>query len=157
TRWNGDRMGDSQSTVGTSGCITSCLAAAFQMQGIEVKETRDINPQSLNALFSENGVYDAKGNLQWTELENLIDRPVIREGVSNSSAKEIEQLLSCGIYPICRVRMPLSGSGHYVLIVGIRDGAFWCMDPMSKNGELVSLKHYHNRIYAIRYIESISK
>ena len=154
TRWKEDKLGDSQYTIGTSGCITTCLAAAFQMQEIEVEDVLEVNPQSLNDYFSQNGVYDEEGNLQWSVLESLIDRPVIREGVTSTSAQQIEQLLSCGIYPICRVRMPWSGKGHYVLIVGSKEGEFRCMDPMSRDDEPVSLKHYHNRIYAIRYIGS---
>lgn len=144
-RWGENRLGDSEYTLRSSGCLVSCIASALSMErGME--ET----PGTLNEKFSERQAYDAEGNLQWAPLsvENEYQVDVYGE----VSADIIDACLSQGHYPVVRVRMYALGNVHYVLIVGAKDGEYLCMDPL--RDDITGLSSYGNRVYAIRCVYS---
>lgn len=62
----------------------------------------------------------------------------------------MKNCLEHGKFPITRVRMSGIGNFHYVLIVKLEDGIYFCMDPLED--ELQPLSHYRNRVYAIRCV-----
>ncbi len=111
-----------------------------------------MKPRELNRMFSENGVYDSQGNIQWGPLEQLLDLKVDRQDGGEVSAGRMERMLKAGVFPIARVRMKGVGSFHYVVVVQAKDGQFWCMDPLKPEGELAPLSEYLGRIYAVRYL-----
>ena len=140
--WAKDRLGESQYTMKSSGCLVTCIASA-----VSDKE-EVITPGKLNALFSENEVYDANGNLQWYRLAELDGYSVmVYDSVSKT---DIEKCLSEDHYPIVRVRMHGVGNHHYVLIVGKENGEYICMDPLED--ELTKLSAYGNNVYAVRCV-----
>lgn len=141
-KWADDKLGDSVYSMAGSGCLVSCIASA-----ISNVENR-ITPGELNALFSENGVYDTEGNIQWGQISELEGFEV--EVLSSPSNEIIEKCLAEGKYPIVRVRMKGLGNFHYVLIVGTKAGKYVCMDPLED--ELTMLSDYGNRVYAIRCV-----
>ena len=140
--WEQDKLGESEYTMESSGCLVTCIAAAATMNGNEV------TPGELNKLFSEKQVYDTEGNLQWEKVGEIEEYEV--EVYSEVSNQIIEECLQAGRYPIVRVRMMGIGNFHYVLIVGSKEGKYLCMDPLQN--ELTSLSEYGNRVYAIRCV-----
>ena len=140
--WASDRLGDSKYTMKSSGCLVSCIASAVSMEGGAV------TPGELNALFSENGVYDGNGNMQWDALEAIDGYGV--KVYEKPSAAAIEECLAEGHYPIVRVRMGGIGNTHYVLITGAEDGVYICMDPLADRP--TRLSRYWDRIYAVRCV-----
>lgn len=144
--WKEDYLGDSPYRMGTSGCLTSCIASVLCMEGIT-----ETDPGTLNELFSDGSVYDKEGNIRWDEMEQALDVTVERRDAL--SAAELETLLDNHIYPIVRVRVWGLGNFHYVVITGSHDGNFECMDPLRSDKEPVSLSKFRNRIYAVRYVE----
>ena len=151
--WNKDRLGTSAYTMGSSGCLTTCLTSVVDMQDIVIDQMNDVlTPGTLNALFSSHSVYDGEGNVQWGQLEDLLGVSIVRKQASALSAGEIDHLLEQGCYPIVRVRVAGLGNDHFVLIVGAQDGEYLCMDPLNEGEEVISLSKFWNRIYAIRYI-----
>ncbi|MDE7417207.1 MAG: hypothetical protein K2N44_13075 [Lachnospiraceae bacterium] len=143
--WWADMLGDSRFTMKSSGCLVTCIASAVSME-----TGTEITPGALNEIFSENQVYDSEGNVQWAMIEKI-------EGYSADvfqevSETEIAQCLAFGHYPIVRVRMRGLGNFHYVLIVGIADGEYICMDPLENS--LTKLSHYLNRVYAVRVVSA---
>lgn len=142
-RWAGDRLGDSSYTMKSSGCLVSCIASAISMESGQA-----VTPGELNTLFSENNVYDGEGNLQWTALEEAGGYAVtVYQEVSE---EEINRCLAAGHYPIVRVRMHGIGNYHYVLITGVEDRDYICMDPLED--KLTKLSRYFNRVYAVRLV-----
>lgn len=142
-RWAKDQLGDSSFTMKSSGCLVSCIASAVSMERME-----EVTPGELNAIFSEYNVYDDEGNIQWSAIENI-------DGYSVNVYNDVEeqviyQWLSEGHYPIVRVRVNGVGNWHYVLVVGLEDQEYICMDPL-KN-ELTRLSQYLSRVYAVRVV-----
>ena len=144
-RWAEEKLGDSDYSMQKSGCLVTCIAAALSMSG----ET--VTPESLNELFSSGSVYDSEGNLQWETLRQLDGGNSFDVEVYPAVSEEILQdCLERGKFPIARVRMRGIGNFHYVLIVKLEDGIYYCMDPLED--ELQPLSHYGNRVYAIRCV-----
>ena len=143
--WAEDRLGDSEYTMTSSGCLVTCIASAMSSYGME------LDPGEMNRLFSENNVYDEAGNLLWENLNKLDSFGVdVFPQVEGNSYIYIDMCLQGGWCPIARVRMHGIGSFHYVWIVGAEDGEYICMDPLED--ELTSLSEYGNRIYALRAV-----
>ncbi|MBQ8687402.1 MAG: hypothetical protein IJ512_02485 [Ruminococcus sp.] len=153
--WKDAPLGDSVYHMGDSGCLTTCLAALIHMQEIEVEgiETA-ITPGTLNQFFSENQVYDSEGNLQWDVLEDVLHTEIVGGDAAEFENGELETLLTRAVYPIVCVRMPESGNYHFVLLIGSENGTYWCMDPLNKKEEPVSLSEFNDRIYSVRYINN---
>lgn len=148
--WKDDPLGESRFTIGSSGCLISCIASAVRMEELDVENREALTPQTLAASLSRAGGFDSEGNLQWTALENTLGVRVKRE--SSASADEILTYLEQGIYPIVRVRVNLVGAVHYVLIVRAENGSFYCMDPLDPGDKPVPLSRFGNRIYAVRFV-----
>ena len=136
-------LGTSAYTMKSSGCLVSCIASAVSME-----TGTAVTPGSLNAIFSEKGVYDSEGNIQWAALDAL--EGFTAEVYQEVSQSDLDACLAAGQYPIVRVRMHGLGSFHYVLVVGVRDGVYLCMDPLENS--LTKLSHYLDRVYAVRVV-----
>lgn len=152
--WKADKLGDSQYTVDGSGCLTCCVAAVLQMQGFSVDGlSADADAGEVNQFFSEQGVYDNEGNLQWDMLEQVTGVSVTKKDASELADEELDKHLEDGCYPIVRVRVGGDGSYHYVLIVSSEDGEYWCMDPLENAETLVPLSEFGGKIYAVRFLQ----
>lgn len=160
-QWGDEKLGSSSYTMAGSGCLTACIASALQMQNIAVSEIqkasdgdsgKTITPGILNKYFSEQGVYDSKGNIQWIALEKTLGVEIVKRKAGELRNGELDTLLSKGVFPIVYVRMYGVGSFHFVLITGSVNGEFLCMDPLNEKQVEVPLSRYGGRIYAVRYI-----
>lgn len=141
--WAADKLGDSDFTMRSSGCLVSCIASAISME-----KNEKITPGELNTLFSDNNVYDTEGNILWSGINSLDGYSAdVLDGVSPD---DIEKILNEGHYPIVRVKMNGTGKFHYVLIVGTENGSYICMDPLED--DLTKLSNYKNTVYAIRTV-----
>ena len=141
--WADDLLGVSSYTMRSSGCLVSCIASAVSME-----TGTAVTPGSLNAIFSEKGVYDSEGNIQWAAVNAL--EGFTADVYQEVSQSDLDTCLAAGQYPIVRVRMHGLGSFHYVLVVGVRDGAYLCMDPLESS--LTKLSCYLDRVYAVRVV-----
>lgn len=149
--WKSDRLGDSVYTMEDSGCLTCCVAAILQMQDISV-DGLSADAGAVNRLFSEKGVYDGEGNLQWDVLEQVTGVSVVKQEASELDDGALDAYLAQEHYPIVRVRVGGDGSYHYVLIVCSRDGEYWCMDPLEETQTLVPLSAFGGKVYAVRVL-----
>lgn len=140
-RWAEDRMGDTSYRLKGSGCLVTCIAAALSGE-----ET--VTPGELNAEFFRKGVYDAEANIQWGVLDHMEEVEVDVYG--KVTQQEIEECLENGCCPILRVRRHILGGSHFVLVVGVEDHEFICMDPLED--ELRNLSDYGGLVYSLRCV-----
>lgn len=142
-RWKDYNLGESKYTMGSSGCVTTCIATAVS------KSSGAMNPGELVRLMSSYGVFDSAGNMQWGKLEEIPG--FFTEVYKEPDPAYIDECLSKGRYPIVKVhRKSLFSYHHFVLIVGAENGDYICMDPL-KDG-YTGLKDYGNRIYSVRCV-----
>lgn len=142
-KWADNTLGDSSFTMQSSGCLVTCIASAISSETGEA-----VTPGRLNEIFSQNHVYDAEGNIQWAAIDEMEGYTAVV--FPDVAVTEIESCLENEHYPIVRVRMHGLGNFHYVLIVGIADGEYICMDPLES--KLTKLSRYLDRVYAVRMV-----
>ena len=142
-KWKDLHLGESEFTMESSGCITTCIATAISRSG------NPLNPGQVATLLSDNGVFDQDGNLQWGKLDEI---PSFNTKVYDKpDVNAIDECLAQGYYPIVKVhRNTIFSYHHFVLIIGAVEGEYICMDPL-KDG-LTKLKDYGNRIYSVRCV-----
>ncbi len=142
-RWKAIHLGESKYTMESSGCITTCIASAIS------ESSGALSPGGVATLLSENGVFDAAGNMQWGALDKL---PGFNAEVySDLDSGYIDECLSQGRYPIVKIhRKSLFSYHHFVLIIGAENGEYICMDPLKDT--YTTLKDYSNRIYSVRCV-----
>lgn len=141
--WKDINLGNSKYTMGSSGCITACIASAIS------ESDNPMDPGELVTLLSENNVYDDDGNMQWGRLDELEGFEV--QVYSSPDKAAIDECLAQNHYPIVKVhRKSLVSYHHFVLIVGSENGEYICMDPL-KDG-YTKLSDYGDRIYAVRCV-----
>lgn len=149
-RWAEDNLGSSKYKMSDSGCLVTCIASMVLMQEIEVSGLEEITPKTLNEYFSENGVYDSEGNLDWTKAGEVLGVEFVGCESSEFKGNGMEKLLNNKEYPIVCVKTE-NGNYHFVLVVGSDEDNFLCMDPMNEEGETVSLSRFDDKIYSVRY------
>ncbi len=153
-RWAEDNLGDSKYKMSDSGCLVTCIASMVLMQDISVSELDEITPKTLNKYFSENNVYDSEGNLDWNKAGEVLGVEFIGCESSEFKGNGMEMLLNKKKYPIVCVKTE-NGNYHFVLVVGADEENFLCMDPMSKDGNVIPLSKFDDKIYSVRYSEPI--
>ena len=143
-KWADDMMGDSSDTMARSGCLTCCIAASLNVQGLG-----EFTPKELNGLFSEKKVYNSQGAILWNELEQAVPpaKAVINMSVSN---KSINDALKDGLCPIVKVRTK-NGVYHWVVLMesNMDTQEFYCVDPLRGKA---SLADYGNKVYGVRVV-----
>lgn len=141
--WKDDKIGESRFTMGDSGCIITSISTAIS------QSDSSLTPGELNALLSENNVFDDDGNLQWGMLEQIPGFHI--KVYSDITSQNIDECLKNEQYPIIKVhRKTLTSYHHYILVIGTKNGDYVCMDPLEDH--LTQLSDYGNKVYAIRCV-----
>lgn len=141
--WGATSIGDTDYKMSSHGCLICALANSLSISGYNV------DPQELNSIFTEAGVYDEDGNIIWYKIKDAVG------GYDYSyerafSTKDIEEDLRNGRYPIVKVKYKKTGIFHWVLIVGTKDGEFYIADSLHE-GEVIPLST-HGKVYAYRVL-----
>ena len=141
--WASDKLGDSQSSMGGTGCLVSVLASVLNDLGV------DTDPGRLNAALSEAQGF-INGNVLWSKLHELfpaIDYKSQRIFTSGT----LEKALQKDLLPIVKVKYLGGGVSHWLLVVGAAEGEFLVVDPLDKDQELMPLSR-HGKIFAYRVL-----
>lgn len=143
-RWRSSPLGGSKDTMGSSGCLTSCIAASLTAQGIHC-----FSPGELNQVFNENQVYNDHGAIVWKQLEQALPYASVRLDCGTTS-ESIDRLLDENMYPIVKVRRK-SGAVHWIMLTGTEKDThdITAMDPIDG---FVHMSDYDNRIYGVRVV-----
>ena len=130
--------------MGSSGCLTSCIAASLTAQGIH-----RFSPGELNQVFNENNVYNGQGSIVRKELEQALPYARVRLDCGTAS-ESIDRLLEEKMYPIVKVRRK-SGAVHWIMLTGTEKDThdITAMDPIDG---FVHMSDYDNRIYGVRVV-----
>lgn len=144
TRWSSSPLGSSRDTMGSSGCLTCCIAASLTAQGVQ-----SFSPGEPNQIFNENKVYNDHGSIVWKQLEQALPGARVRLDCSSTS-ESINRLLAEKKYPIVKVRRK-SGAVHWIMLTGTEKDTYdiTAMDPIDG---FVHMSDYDNTIYGVRVV-----
>jgi len=125
--WGYETYGSSYLAV--TGCGPTCLA----MAGYYLTDDEVMNPKTIAEFAEENGYYAKGYGSSWT----LISEGSARLGLTATELplveKKITDALEAG-HPVILAMGPgdFTTTGHYIVLTGLRDGAFTVNDPNSR-------------------------
>lgn len=149
-RWASDPLGDSRFTMGSSGCLVTCLAALFNLYG------ESVTPGELNRLFTEQGVYNVSGDVIWENIASVYPEATVTV-YQTVDEKAIETALDQQQYPLVRVKNMGDGYWHWVLLLGSGEEGYLCMDPLYNDKEARPLSVHGNTVYSWRLVTQLVK
>ncbi len=143
--WAADPLGESRFTMGSSGCLVTCLATLFDLYG------KSVTPGELNRLFAEQGVYNASGDVIWGNISSVYPEATVTV-YKTVDEQAIEAALDQQQYPLVRVKNLGDGYWHWVLLLGSGDDGYLCMDPLYSEKEARPLSAHGNTVYSWRLV-----
>ena len=118
--WAAAPLGESRFTMGSSGCLVTCLATLFDLYG------ESVTPGELNRLFTEQGVYNASGDVIWGTISSVYPEAMVTV-YKTVDEQAIEAALDQQQYPLVRVKNLGDGYWHWVLLLGSGDDGYLCI------------------------------
>ena len=143
--WAADPLGESRFTMGSSGCLVTCLATLFDLYG------ESVTPGELNRLFTEQGVYNASGDVIWGNISSVYPEATVTV-YKTVDEQASEAALDQQQYPLVRVKNLGDGYWHWVLLLGSGDDGYLCMDPLYSEKEARPLSAHGNTVYSWRLV-----
>ena len=143
--WAADPLGESRFTMGSSGCLVTCLATLFDLYG------ESVTPGELNRLFTEQDVYNASGDVIWGNISSVYPEATVTV-YKSVDEQAIEAALDQQQYPLVRVKNLGDGYWHWVLLLGSGDDGYLCMDPLYSEKEARPLSAHGNTVYSWRIV-----
>ena len=143
--WAAAPLGESRFTMGSSGCLVTCLATLFDLYG------ESVTPGELNRLFTEQGVYNASGDVIWGNISSVYPEAMVTV-YKTVDEQAIEAALDQQQYPLVRVKNLGDGYWHWVLLLGSGDDGYLCMDPLYSEMEARPLSAHGNTVYSWRLV-----
>jgi hypothetical protein len=146
-RWGADPVGATPDSMGAVGCAISSAAMVLASYGA------DVDPGRLNAFARDHQGYTPEGWLYW-EAAAAYPPALARKAYEDKpSFALIDRNLLAGNPVIVRIRL-VSGTTHFVVIVGKRGFDYLIRDPAGRGGGIVyPLKNYDRPIEALRFFE----
>ncbi|MDD2227830.1 MAG: hypothetical protein PHY48_00275 [Candidatus Cloacimonetes bacterium] len=128
TRWNKDRLGSSGSSIGSSGCVLSCLSMLLNAEA----SNPHITPDRLNDWLRQNGGY-AGNNMRWQIPGEMDGSGLGLELVAQCTKRNDWDFLSTQLDLGNKVIVKVAGRrSHWVLVVK-REG-----DPKKASSYIVN-------------------
>jgi hypothetical protein len=146
-RWAGDRMGQSEGTLGAEGCAVTSAAMALAYYGFSV------DPKRLNRFLSDYDGYTERGWIYWEAAAEYEPGRVRHAYEDLPCYRLMDWNLIRGNPVIVRVHPEGRSNRHFVLVVGKQGFEYLALDPGS-GGRKVSLSAFGSPLEALRfYIE----
>lgn len=142
-QWASDTIGGTNRTMGSIGCLVSCVAMSINDLGFPT------TPGDVNQKLCAIDGYD-NADLTWYKINEAF--PNIDYKYDRAfSASMIEDDLENGLLPIVNVKYYGLGFTHWVIIVGAKDNEFYVIDPLNEDKTPMPLST-HGKVYSYRVL-----
>lgn len=125
-RWANERLGNSQDTLGTDGCLVTSTAMALSNLGFET------NPSDLNKRLTAHDSFTPRGWLIWDGVRKVTGgkaRAIFHDTVDDPT---IQSCLKNGDYPLVQFYLP-NGRSHWAMIVRQSEKGYHMRDPLRES------------------------
>jgi len=148
-RWSGHRLGGSNESLESDGCLVTAAAMALVNLGFQT------DPGDLNRNLKENGGFNSRGWLVWSGLERATGGKAKtvyydRKDTQNNT-HDVRACLAAGYYPLVKFDLP-SRQTHWVMVVKDTEQGFYIRDPMVNSRTPIPLSMRTKTIDAVRCI-----
>ena len=141
--WSKIRLGSSNLTIGSAGCLATSVAMLIAKSGVPTKISGDFNPGTFVQFLNKNGGFQG-ALFVWGSVSKVAPSFKYKNavGVSGLSRQQklskVKALLDKGAYVVAEVKGPTGQ--HWVAVDGISGNDVLMMDPASK--ETIMWKQY---------------
>ncbi len=122
-RWKSDRLGNTNDTMGSDGCLVTATAMALTNLGFKT------NPQDLNKRLTATDSYTKRGWLIWDGIRRVTDGRAVATFYDEVNAETIDQCMANGDYPLVQFYLP-NGRSHWAMIVRHDQRGYHMRDPL---------------------------
>lgn len=143
--WIDDRLGSTQETLGSVGCLVCSVAMAANALG------EHTTPKELNAALSKTDGYTKDGWLVWSKLAPVFSERVEAVISDRPSHADMDDALQRGEFPL--VKFFIYGVvPHWVVVVGKEGTDYLIHDPLEDTPEPFRLSEQAEEIHSVRYL-----
>ena len=122
-RWSQDRLGNSNDTMGTDGCLVTASAMALKNLGFET------DPGDLNRRLTEADSFTPRGWLIWSGISKVTGGKAKARFYEDVNEDIINGCLRDGYYPMARFILP-NGRTHWAVILKRDARGYHMRDPL---------------------------
>lgn len=122
-RWSHDRLGNSNDTMGTDGCLVTASAMALKNLGFET------DPGDLNRRLTEADSFTPRGWLIWSGISKVTGGKAKARFYDEVNEDIINGCLRDGYYPMARFILP-NGRTHWAVILKRDARGYHMRDPL---------------------------
>ena len=148
-RWARHRMGGSNESLESDGCLVTAAAMALVNLGFQT------DPGDLNRSLKDYGGFNSRGWLVWSGLERATGGKAKTVFYDRKNAKnnknDVRACLAAGYYPLVKFDLP-SGQNHWVMVVKDTKQGFYIREPMVNSRSPIPLSSRTRTIDAVRCI-----
>lgn len=144
-RWAHERLGKSNDTLGTDGCLVTATAMALSNLGFQT------DPSDLNKRLTAENSFTKRGWLIWDGIRKVTDgraRAIFHDQVDDPT---IQGCLKGGDYPLVQFYLP-NGRSHWAMIVRQSEKGYHMRDPLRRSNQPLIFPRGSDAFKAVRCV-----
>lgn len=122
-RWKTDRLGNTNDTMGSDGCLVTAASMALSNLGFQT------SPKDLNKRLTHTKSYTKNGWLIWDGIRRVTDGRAKATFYDKVDAPTIDACMRRGEYPMVQFYLP-NGRSHWAMIVKHDARGYHMRDPL---------------------------
>jgi len=125
-RWGHKRLGRSDDTLASDGCLVTATAMALGNLGFQT------TPADLNQRLTQADSFTPRGWLVWSGISKVTEGRAKARFYDEASEDNIQSCLRDGYYPLTQFYLP-SGRSHWALVIKKDARGYHMRDPLRRS------------------------
>ena len=142
--WSNIQIGNSGSTIGQIGCLTTSISILIKKSQVPTNMINPFNPGTFVIALNNNYGFDESGNLQYLAISKVVpnfeyvDRVELKGKSKDDKLYEIQKYYSSGYYLALEVKGATKNSQHWVAVDNVNNNSILMLDPASTETDVWS-------------------
>ena len=142
--WSNIQIGNSGSTIGQIGCLTTSISILIKKSQVPTNKINPFNPGTFVIALNNNYGFDESGNLQYLAISKVVpnfeyvDRVELKGKSKDDKLYEIQKYYSSGYYLALEVKGATKNSQHWVAVDNVNNNSILMLDPASTETDVWS-------------------
>ena len=135
--WSNIQMGNSGSTIGQIGCLTTSISILIKKSQVPTDMIDPFNPGTFVIALNNNYGFDGSGNLQYSAISKVVPnfeyagRVELKGKSKDEKLYEIQKYYDSGYYLALEVKGATKNSQHWVAVDNVTNNTVLMLDPAS--------------------------
>lgn len=142
--WSNIQIGNSGSTIGRIGCLTTSISILIKKSQVPTDMIDPFNPGTFVIALNNNYGFDESGNLQYSAISKVVPnfeyvgRVELKGKSKDDKLYEIQKYYSSGYYLALEVKGATKNSQHWVAVDNVTNNSILMLDPASTGTDVWS-------------------